>query len=157
MKQHGTPARLIGLSPREMDMYAPLRFDTGTVYNWYLSIPDTSGNLRFSFIFSPSSVINVIVRGIKKVSDLSADTDNTFIPTRWDSAMIDYAAYLGFIGLDDTRSKENKNDAKEKIADMMRVLNPEKGRHRIMKRSDERGDTAPAWILPSNFGPQSSI
>src|SRR6185436_9841835 len=77
MKQLVTPTRIISLSSRETDFFLPLYYDAGTPYYYIMSSPNSSGTPQFSFLQSPSSVMNIMVRGIKALTDLSSDDDTS--------------------------------------------------------------------------------
>lgn len=152
MKQWVTPVVVRSIERTSADVFAPLYYDAGTVYNYFPTVPDSSGNLQWSFLFSPDSVINVVVRGVRKLSDLSADGDTSIIPERWQDAIVDVAAHYGFTGLDDNRAKAELERAEIKIADMARVYSPDLGRMRVI--GQPRTFTHPVYGLPANYGPE---
>lgn len=156
MKQMITPIRLISQSPRETDFFLPLYYDQGNPYYYIMSSPDSSGTPQFSFILSPSSTMNILVRGIQKLSDMSSDSDNSVIPVPWQDALINIAAYYGFQGLDDDRAATEFKVGELRIADMSRVYSHDPGRHRIMQSVDNESNFGLQWALPSDFGPQVS-
>ena len=134
--------------------FLPLFYSTGPTYQYILSTPTSTGALQFSLLYSPSATINVMVRGIKALSDLSADTDTTIIPTPWHDIMIGFAAWYGFQSLDDSRAANEFQVAEGRIADMARTFNQDLGRHRITRRVDQDNYFGPRWSLPSNYGPE---
>jgi len=152
MKQFVTPVRLESVSPFVGDIFLPLYWDSGTVYKYISSPYSSTDGLQFSFVYSPSSVQNIMVRGIKKLSDLSSDTDTSIIPARWHSAIVDLASFYGFSSLDDTRATEFYGKANTGIEDMRRTYTPDLGRHRIMRSVDSGVLMDPAYNLPSNYG-----
>lgn len=156
MKQLTTPVRVISRSPRESDYFLPLFFSTGDSYQYILSTPTSTGNFQFSLLYSPSSVFNVMVRGIKSLTDMSADSDESVVPARWHDTLLNFAAWYGFQTVDDNRASQSFLAGEAGIGDMARVFNQDLGRHRVMQAVDQNSYTGPAWTLPSNYGPQVS-
>jgi len=154
MKQLVTPSRAISLSPREADFFAPLYYDAGTPYYYIMSSPNSSGTPQFSFLSSPDSVMNVMVRGIQKLSDMSADGDISLIPVPWHDAIINIAAFYGFQGLDDNRAKTEFQAGESRIKDMSLTYSHDLGRHRVMQPIDSDSNFGLQWALPSDFGPE---
>lgn len=155
MKQLVTPVRLISQSPRETDFFLPLYYDAGNPYYYTMSSPDSSGIPQFSFMLSPDSIMNIMVRGIKKVTDLSADSDTTIIPTPWHDIPVHMACFYGFQSLDDTRADKEFLVAEKRIAEMAAVYSHDQGRHRVMQATDNDSNFGLQYALPSNFGPDA--
>ena len=153
MKQIVSPFVLISQSPREVDFFTPLYYDAGEVRHYVMSSPDSSGTPQFSFINSPDSVQNIMVRGIQKLTDLSADGDLTLIPTPWHDALVNIAAYYGFQGIDDSRAETELQVGESRIEDMRRTYSHDLGRHRIMRPVDDNPEGVIQYALPSDFGP----
>ena len=154
MKQLVTPVRLISQSPREADFFLPLYYDAGTPYYYIMSSPNSSGTPQFSFLLSPDSVMNVMVRGVQNLTDLSSDSDTSIIPIPWHDAVVNIAAYYGFQSLDDTRADKEFAIGEARIEDMMKVYQHDLGRHRVMQSIDNDSNFGLQWALPSDFGPQ---
>lgn len=147
IKQMITPSNMRPLSPMESDFLLPLYFETGTVTNYIMSVPNSSGTQQFSLFRSPDSVINLMVRGYKALSDLSADGDLSLIPVQWHDALINIGAFYGFTGLDDTRAKLELDAGELRILDMKNNYAHDPGRHRVMASADNQ--TSPlGWNLP---------
>lgn len=153
MKQLVTPVRIMSLSPRDTDVFLPLYYSAGNPYYYTMSSPSSNGTPQFSFMLSPDTVMNIMVRGIKALTDLSADADIPLIPTPWHDAIINVASYYGFQGLDDTRAQSELQIAEARIADMTRVYSHDLGRHRVMQPIDNNSNYGLTWALPSDFGP----
>lgn len=154
MKQLVTPSVLMSVNPREADFFLPLYYSAGAVYNYIMSSPSSTGTPQFSLLFAPSDTINIMVRGLKALTDLSADSDVPLIPSPWHDAIVNIAAYFGFTGLDDTRAALEYKIGEARIADMSRVLSHDLGRHRVMRAVDGEGSSGLKWTLPSTFGPE---
>lgn len=153
IKKTVNPDRLESLSQREGDFFLPLYLDASDPYGYLNGPPDSSGNPQFSLVYSPSSVINLMVRGIKKLSDLSADSDVSIIPARWHDAIVNVAAYYGFLGIKEDRAIASLKLADKQIADMVRVFNTDLGRHRVMNSVDGTYDIGPTRNLGPDYGP----
>lgn len=146
MKQLVTPTQIQGISPLAADAFLPLYSDAGTVNNYIMSVPTTAGAQQFSFFNSPSSVMNIMVRGIKALADLSADGDLSLIPSLWHDALVHIAAFYGFQTLDDTRAKDELQAGEIRIEDMRRNYLHDAGRHRVMGSGGGGSDLG--WNLP---------
>lgn len=154
MKQLVTPSVLTSVNPREADFFLPLYYSAGSVYNYIMSSPSSAGTPQFSLLFAPSTTINIMVRGLKALTDLSADGDIPVIPSSWHDAIVNIAAYYGFTSLDDTRAVTELKIGEERIADMAMVLSHDLGRHRVMRAVDGELNSGLVWALPSTFGPE---
>ena len=155
IKKTVNPGRLESISRREGEFFLPLYLEAGNPTTYIMGPTDSSGNLQFSLANPPDAIINLLVRGIKKLSDLSADSDTSIIPTRWDSAMIDIGAHYAFVGLDDTRAKTELERGELKVSDMAKVFDTDLGRHRVMASVDGGGlDYFPVYTLPPYYGQQ---
>jgi len=156
MKQLVTPVRLISQSPREADFFLPLYYSAGTPYYYIVSSPNSSGSLQFSLMLSPDAALNIMVRGVKALTDMSDDADVSVIPTPWQDAIINIAAFYGFQGLDDTRAKSELELGELRINDMARVYTNDLSRHRVMQGVENDVNFGLQWALPSNFGPEAN-
>ena len=152
MKKTVNPSRLESLNQREGDFFLPLRLDTGDSWDYIMGPVDSTGNLQFSLVSPPSSVFNLMIRGVKKLSDMSADSDVSIIPGRWHDAIIDIGAHYGFVSLDDNRSQTELQRGEVKISEMARVYNTDLGRHRVMRGFDQNTFVDPAYTLPGAYG-----
>lgn len=153
MKQLTTPTRIISQSPRDADFLLPLYYDAGTPYYYIMSSPNSSGTPQFSFVNSPDSVMNIMVRGIQVLATMSADGDIPAIPSPWHDAIVNIAAYYGFQGIDDTRAATELQVGESRIQDMSRTYSHDLGRHRVMQPVDNDSNFGLQWALPSEFGP----
>lgn len=138
--------------PRETDVLFPLYYDAGSVYQYINSVPDSSGNMRFSFLYSPSSAENIQVRGIKTIVDMSADSDQSIIPGRWCSIILDLASYHAFSSLNDSRAANAYTKAENGIEAMRRIYDTDLGRHRVTRSLTESVSDGPNAMLPPEYG-----
>lgn len=150
MKQLVSPIRIVSQSPREADFFLPLYYGTSSPYIYIISSPSSAGLIQFSLLPAPDAVLNLMVRGTKALTDMSADSDTSVIPIQWHDAIINIAAFYGFQGLDDTRANTELNLGEARIKDMANVYTSDLGRHRVMQSVDQ-GDFL-SWSLPANFG-----
>ena len=152
MKKTVNPGRLESLNAREADFFLPLYMETGTPDNYIIGPLDSSANLQFSLVNPPSAVINLLVRGVKAITEMSSDSDTPIYPAKWHDATVDIAAYYGFQSSDDTRAADNLAVGEQKIADMMRVYSTDLGRHRVMSPVDSQYEEGPVYTLPGDYG-----
>lgn len=151
MKQLIAPGRVVSASPREADFLLPLYYGTGTPDYYIMSSPNSSGTHQFSFVPSPSAIMNINIRGIQKLSDLSADADIPVIPTPWHDGIVNVAAYYAFQGIDDSRAQVELGLGEIRIADMAKVYSHDLGRHRVMQPVVNQ-DYSMGWNLPPYLG-----
>lgn len=137
---------------RETDVFLPLYWDTGEIYKYISSIPDSTGAVRISFLYCPAAVENLQVRGIKKLTDMANDSDASIIPARWHSTLIDIAAFYGFSSLDDNRATTFFQKAETGIQAMAQTYSPDLGRMRVAKSLQEGISEGPQYTLPSQYG-----
>ncbi len=153
MKQLVTPVRLVSQSPVGTDFFLSLYYDAGNPYYYTVSSPSSTGALQFSLLLSPDSVLNLMIRGVKALTDMSADADIPVIPTPWHDAIVNIGAYYGFQGLDDTRANTELTIGEARITDMAGVYTPDIGRHRVMASMDNDSNFGLQWALPAECGP----
>jgi hypothetical protein len=153
MKQLVTPIQLMSMAPRGTDFLLPLYYDQGTPYWYVMSSSASDGTPQWSFLSSPSTTMNVMIRGIKVLADLSADNDVSVIPAPWHYVLVHQAAFYAFQSLDDDLAKIEYQAAEAGINDMARQLGHDLGRHRVMMPVDSDTNFGPQWSLPSDFGP----
>lgn len=137
---------------RETDVFLPLYWGTGDIYKYIPSIPDSTGGTRISFIYLPSAIENIQVRGIKKLTDLSSDSDISIIPSRWHSTVLDLGSFYGFASIDDTRSKDFFQKAEIGINSMAETYDQDLGRMRVSRSLESGISEGPAYMLPSTYG-----
>lgn len=152
IKKTVDPGRIESINQREGDFFLPLFMDTGNSYEYIVGPLDSSNNLQFSLVPPPSSAINLLVRGVKAIAELSSDSDVPIFPAKWHDAVVDVAEHYGSTSLDDTRANTALERAEIKIADMARVYSPDLGRHRIVGQMTEGEGFGPIYSLPANFG-----
>jgi len=154
IKKTVNAGQLVSLNQHIGDFFLPLYLESGDPTSYIMGPLNSSSNPQFSLANPPNSVFNLLVRGIKNVASMSADSDIPIFPAKWHDAVVDVAAHYGFTGLDDNRSSNELQRAEGKIADMIRVYNPDLGRHRVMASVDGgHSDFGPSYTLPSNYGP----
>lgn len=152
VKKTVTGRFLESASARDTDVFLPLYWDTGEIYKYISSIPSSTGAIRISFLYSPSSVENLQVRGIVNLADLSSDTDTSLIPARWHSAVLDLASFYAFSSLDDTRAKDFLMRAEQMIQAMADTFSPDLGRVRVTRSLNTGVFEGPAYLLPPQYG-----
>lgn len=153
IKKTVNPRRLESVNQREADFFLPLYLSPGESYEYIMGPQDSSGNIQFSLAPPPSTAMNLMVRGIKPITEMSSDSDTPIFPASWHDVVVDVGAHYGFVGLDDTRSAQEMQRAELKIQDMARVYNSDLGRHRVMGAVDVGREFGPVYTLPSTYGP----
>jgi hypothetical protein len=147
------PGRFLeSANARDVDVFLPLYWDQGAVYKYIASVPDATGGIRFSLLYSPGTVENLQVRGIKALADMVADADLPLIPSRWHSAILDTAAFYGFSTLDDSRATSFYNKAEAVIQSMSETYDTDLGRQRVSRSLNTGILEGPAYVLPPQYG-----
>lgn len=147
------PGRFLeSANARDVDVFLPLYWDAGAVYKYISSIPDSTGGVRVSFLYSPAAVENLQVRGIKRLADMVLDSDTSLIPPRWQTAIIDLAAFYGFSSLDDNRAGAFIQKAEQMINAMIQTYSPDLGRARVTRSLNTGILEGPAYVLPPQYG-----
>lgn len=153
MKQLITPTNMPSISPWSSDFLLPLYYATGTPYFYVMSSPTSVGTPQWSFLYSPSSVLNVMIRGVRVLADMSADADVSLIPAPWHDALVNIGAYYGFQSMDDSRADRELEVGELRISDMATTYTQDPGRHRVMQGVDDRNQTSGIqWSFPYIFG-----
>lgn len=152
MKKTVNPLRLESLSRREGDFFLPLYLSTGDPYCYITAPLSSSGFVQFSLANPPSTVFNLLLRGHKTFSDMSADTDTSPIPWRWHNAIIHVGAFYAYQATDDTRAADEMTMAENMIKDMLRIYSMDNGRHRVMAGFGSSYQDGPAYTLPPSYG-----
>lgn len=139
-------------SPRDADISLPLYYDQGSIERYIESVPSTTGGLRFSFLYSPSEIQNIIVRGIKTVTELSADADISVIPGRYTSALVNLACSYAFTSLNDPRAEISYRKAYETIDQMRKTYSYDIGRRYITRSLTDGITEGPEYTEPQMLG-----
>lgn len=148
-----SPGRFLeSANARDVDVFLPLYWDAGAVYKYISSVPGADGGIRFSLLYSPSSQENLQVRGVKRLADMVLDTDTSLIPVRWQSAIIDLAAFYGFSSLDDNRAGAFFQKAEQVIEAMATTYDADLGRSRVTRSLNTGILEGPAYVLPPQYG-----
>lgn len=137
MKQIESPSLILPINALNADFFLPLYLDTGDVHHYVISSPDSSGNPQFSLVNSPDSVLNIMVRGVQVLTDMSADSDTSVIPAPWHDAIVNIASYYGFRGVDDRMAIEELEIGENRIEDMKKNYAQDMGRHRVVQSVEE--------------------
>lgn len=137
---------------RYTDVFLPLYWDQGTPSAYITSVSDSTGGIQISFLYSPSERTNFQVRGIKKLTDMSSDSDTSIIPDRWHSTVVDMASFYAFSSLDDTRAKDFFAKAEQGVKSMSMVYGQDLGRHRIMGSAAPGYSSGANYTLPPQYG-----
>ena len=76
--------------------------DTGHPTKWYYS-GDSSQTPKIKLYVIPNGSFAMEYDYYKKLTELSADSDTSDLPTRWQQILIDYALYQEFLAQNDSR------------------------------------------------------
>jgi hypothetical protein len=128
LRQMRSKVDLVPLDPRFLDMAVPDPNVTGQPTHYVVGGLDSSNYWRVSFYPTPVERINVLVRYLKKITDLSATTDTPIMPEKWHTAIVHAAlALYGYQFIDDTRQKESVGLLGAMLSDMKQNSSPVPG------------------------------
>jgi hypothetical protein len=96
IKQALSP-RKVALAPlRMLEQMVPFSEDTGDALLYALHNINSSGLVQFMLFPHPDEVLNLELRVKKKLTELSASTDEPLIPSKWQWAIVEGALERGF-------------------------------------------------------------
>lgn len=145
--------RLQSLPRKDFDFNLAFRDSTGDPISYAISEPTTTGQIQFHLNQSPTTALNLYAVGIKKITELSATTDTTIFPPKFDNVILNRASFYGFQNIDDTRSSQFNTEYKLGINNMKRGNKQDLGTHRIMRGFDEKGVFPLGPSFPQDYGP----
>ena len=119
IRQMRTDFSLIPVDIRYLDKALPDPDVTGIPTNYALFGLDSSNYWKMTVYPTPNAAMNLLVRYYKKITELSATTDEPILPTKFHNAIVHCALYLyGYQYIDDTRQQESKKAFEQLIEDM---------------------------------------
>lgn len=125
IRQMRSKVDLAPLDPRYMDMTVPDPNVTGQPTCFSVCGLDSNNYWRVSFYPTPVARMNMLVRYLKKITDLSATTDTPIMPEKWHTAIVHAAlALYGYQFIDDTRQKESVTSLGNLITEMKQNASP---------------------------------
>lgn len=155
VRQMVTPTRLGGMLTRRFDLVVPDMTSTGPPQTYYLFGQDSSKNWQVAFYPIPDQRLLIEFRYYKKLSDLSADADISYIPVKWHEVLVQGALMKAAIFTGDTGIL---NDAKSNFRDMLSMMMEEDGQGRdenTTRRSEDLDNfELPIPGLPQKYGRQ---
>ncbi len=151
IKQWITPYRLTEISKELFDSMQPIFNTTGNPTQYMMRGKDVNGVWQFSLWPNPSTIMNLDIEYLVMVNDLSADTDESIIPSKWNSTlMIEGAKAYGYNFLDDTREPETITKFYKQLSDMKDELMPSLSMHRRFRSVDQQPYIS-EFPYPSNY------
>lgn len=121
------------VTPYQLEEYTPERFaaifpdptQTGNPLMYMISGKDSSGFWQFTLWPIANTTVNLYVDYLQMVTDLSADSDVSIIPSKWHTtAMVQGALLQGYNFLDDTRAVNAKVLFDQNIETMKKDFEP---------------------------------
>lgn len=156
-RQSNTPAKLAKLGIWTMDAYRPDINTTGTPVGYYLfdNDPDIAATAakqtRVGFFPAPDGVYNIEFRYELLLSDLSADTDISFIPAPYLETLLLGAEYMGAKFGNDPGKAEIKQAYEFQIQKMIETESAHGDYFPQLGSIDDRA-TSVALPMPSGYG-----
>jgi len=119
IRQNITPYQLREESKENFDFVRPNPETSGTPRVYMMTGEDSDGNWQFRLWPTPDSEHLLYIDYLKRVSDMSSDTDTPVIPEKYHgSTLMEGAKWQGYDFLDDTRSTESKKFFLQLLQDM---------------------------------------
>lgn len=112
---------------------------------------DSSGNWQFTPYPFPNDNYVLEFYYLKRITDLSGDTDTPIFPARFESIWIFGAQAYGYDFLDDDRAVASLAKFEKRVADMFAKDNPAANQHYITRRSDQ-APIVRGVMLPAEYG-----
>lgn len=151
IRNWNTPLKFFEVDARTLDAMDPLPSATSNTYAFVAYGYDSSGNIQISPYPFPSDVRNLEVRTLTRLTDLSADTDTSIIPSKWHHVLTYGACWLAFSFM---RKKEDaliwNREYEKKIDDMMMQARTSEDPALVLKPIDSQVRTR-FLQLPGNF------
>lgn len=154
MRQAITDVEIPAIDVRDYDRLLPDPQNTGVPVYYYLTGIASSGLWQVGFDPVPSSVINIQVRGYKKITELSSGSDEPIIPTKWHNILVFMAlALYGHDYIDDSRLQSARQRASQLLEEMMQNYSPTPDKAIVVQPWDQRTQRPPFGALrfPPNF------
>jgi len=154
MRQTITDVEIPAIDVRDYDRILPDPQNTGTPVYYYLTGMASSGLWQVGFDPVPSAVINIQVRGYRKITELSSGSDEPLIPVKWHNILVFMAlALYGHEYIDDTRVQIARQRASELLREMEQNYSPTPDRMSVVQPWDQRVQRPPFGALrfPPNF------
>lgn len=139
IRQFTTPVKLLEMTKEMFDSINPYTTTTGNPSHYMVVGKDSNDVWQIMLWPTPSSVMNMQVEYLKKVSDLTSDSEESIIPEKWNSTvMIEGAKMYGYTWLDDTRSSASGQIFEKMLMNMIAEHSPSKSIRRVMRAIDEQ-------------------
>ena len=151
IKQWITPYRLTEISKELFDSMQPIFNTTGNPTQYMMRGKGSDGYWQFSVWPNPSTIMNLDIEYLVMVDDLVGNTEESIIPSKWNSTiMIEGAKMYGYNFLDDTRETETVTKFYKQLADMKDELMPSLSMHRRFRSVDQQPYIS-EFPYPSNY------
>lgn len=154
LRQAITDVEIAGIDVRDYDRILPDPQNTGTPVYYFLTGMNSSGTWQVGFDPVPDAIINIQVRGYRKITELASDTDEPLIPVKWHNILVFMAlALYGHDFVDDTRLQSARQRATALLKEMMEQVSPTPDKMRVVQPWDTRIARPPFGVLrfPPNF------
>lgn len=154
LRQTVTDTELPCIDVQDYDRNLPDPQNSGTPTLYFLTGMNTSNLWQIGFDPIPSAVINIQVRGLIKITELSSGSDEPLIPNKWHNILVFMAlALYGHAYIDDSRLQSARQRAEELLREMMAHYSPTPGRMKVIQPWDTRVARPPFGVLrfPPNF------
>jgi hypothetical protein len=137
IRNFNTPLKLVEVDPFTLDDLRPNPQSTGGASAFIAYGYDSSGNIQISPYPFPNDTRLFEIRTLKRVSDLSATTDTTIIPTKWHHVMVFGANALAFAYTRKWDASQYWNaEYEKKIADMIKQQRTSEDTTPVLKAID---------------------
>lgn len=151
IRQTATPYDLREISAEKFYLWQPDSQNSGNPLLYFMLGKDSSDIWQMGLWPIPDSVINLYIEYIKKIVDLSSDSDTSVIPTKWHTSVLLFGALwqgLNFLG--DSRATQKRDEFMLGVDEMKKQNQPSRRTHRVMQAVDMPSPPN-ASNLPGNF------
>ena len=148
------PGRVVSMHFNDFDTLLPDPASTQKAYLYVAYGVDSSGNLVITPYPFADEVYNLEVRINKRVTDLSADSDEPSIPNKFRSVIIDGAYSRGMrhaiAGVDLSKAEQMRQVYERGIDKMFSLSRQNSDHHTIIQSAERRADLG-GPMLPEDF------
>ena len=156
MRQAETPALMVPIHFRDFDLLRPDPTSTGKGRAYAVWGIDSSGNILFQIFPHADAAYNLEVRYKKKLTELSSDSDEPLIPTKWHHLLVEagLARGLEYVRTDhtDRRAELKKAEVRGLLQEMIEEAEPDQADyHPIIQSRETRTSPIAMPRLPEQY------
>ena len=152
IRQSIIPFQLEERTNEQFNVMNPNLSQTGTPLIYMMVGKDSSDLWQFRLWPTPDAVINLYIDYLQMVTDLSADSDTSIIPSKWHTnVVLEGAKWLGYNWMDDSRVDMARQNFYAMVDEMKRHELPSTSLHRVLRSVEHAQPLRNEFPLPQNY------